>query len=286
VRIGIIGVGRIGALHAETSHSLAEVDELVVVDSDAAQAQKVASKMGVPWAPDIGHVLKDGAEGIVIATPTDTHAGLVRAAAEAGAAVFCEKPVAAHRPSEHPRPCPASGRLRRFLGREIPGLQRPRHRCRALGHRAGGERGLRHRVQPGRQLLQRGRGCRHGGRPSHPGRPHVGAGLFDRYNAAGYDVRLEVLGSEDSISVGLDDRLPLRSAEPGVTWPAGTGYTGFMDRFRAAYVAELEAFIDVVSGRAANPCTPADALETFYVAEACELSRRERHPVTMEEVRL
>jgi myo-inositol 2-dehydrogenase/D-chiro-inositol 1-dehydrogenase len=65
-----------------------------------------------------------------------------------------------------------------------------------------------------------------------------------RYNAAGYDVRLEVLGSEDSISAGLDDRLPLRSAEPGVT------------------------------------------LETFYVAEACELSRRERRPVTMEEVRL
>jgi myo-inositol 2-dehydrogenase/D-chiro-inositol 1-dehydrogenase len=42
----------------------------------------------------------------------------------------------------------------------------------------------------------------------------------------------------------------------------------------------------VVSGRAANPCTPADALETFYVAEACELSRRERRPVTMEEVRI
>jgi len=107
-----------------------------------------------------------------------------------------------------------------------------------------------------------------------------------RYNAAGYDVRLELLGSLDSISVGLDDRLPLRSAEPGVTWPAGTGYTGFMDRFRAAYVAELQAFVEVVSGRATSACSPADALETFYVAEACELSRKERRPVTVEEVRL
>jgi myo-inositol 2-dehydrogenase/D-chiro-inositol 1-dehydrogenase len=107
-----------------------------------------------------------------------------------------------------------------------------------------------------------------------------------RYNAAGYDVRLELLGSLDSISVGLDDRLPLRSAEPGVTWPAGTGYTGFMDRFRAAYVAELLAFVEVVSGRATSACSPADALETFYVAEACELSRKERRPVTVEEVRL
>ena len=107
-----------------------------------------------------------------------------------------------------------------------------------------------------------------------------------RYNAAGYDVRLELLGSEGSISVGLDDRLPLRSTEPGVTWPAGTAYANFLDRFRNAYVAELEAFVDLVGGRIANPCSPADALETFYVAEACELSRRESRAVTLTEVRL
>jgi myo-inositol 2-dehydrogenase/D-chiro-inositol 1-dehydrogenase len=107
-----------------------------------------------------------------------------------------------------------------------------------------------------------------------------------RYNGAGYDVRLELLGSEDSISVGLDDRLPLRSAEPGVTWPAGRAYANFLERFRAAYIAELEAFVDVVSGRSPSPCSPADALETFYVAEACELSRRERRPVQMDEVRV
>ena len=59
-----------------------------------------------------------------------------------------------------------------------------------------------------------------------------------------------------------------------------------MDRFRAAYVAELQAFVEVVSGRATSACSPADALETFYVAEACELSRKERRPVTVEEVRL
>ena len=107
-----------------------------------------------------------------------------------------------------------------------------------------------------------------------------------RYNAAGYDVRMELLGSEGSVSVGLDDRLPLRSAEPGVSWPTGTPYANFLDRFRDAYIAELKAFVEVVGGRAANPCSPADALETSYVAEACELSRREHRPVTLEEVRL
>jgi len=106
-----------------------------------------------------------------------------------------------------------------------------------------------------------------------------------RYNARGYDVRLEVLGSRDSISVGLDDRLPLRSVEPGVSFPGGAPYPQFMERFRPAYVAELAAFTDVVAGRRAVPCTVADALEAFYVAEACELSRARRRPVALAEVR-
>lgn len=106
-----------------------------------------------------------------------------------------------------------------------------------------------------------------------------------RYNGAGYDVRLELLGSRDSIAVGVDERTPLSSVEPGVPRPAGPAYPHFLDRFQAAYVRELAAFADVVAGRCASPCTPADALEAFYVAEACELSRRQRRPVSISEVR-
>jgi myo-inositol 2-dehydrogenase/D-chiro-inositol 1-dehydrogenase len=106
-----------------------------------------------------------------------------------------------------------------------------------------------------------------------------------RYNAGGHDVRLEVLGSTGDVSVGLDDRLPLRSAEPGVIWPAGPPYTGFMDRFRAAYETELAAFVGLVAGRGTSPCTVYDALEAFHIAEACEVSRREHRPVPLAEVR-
>ena len=106
-----------------------------------------------------------------------------------------------------------------------------------------------------------------------------------RYNAAGYDVRLEVLGSADSISVGLDDRLPLRSAEAGVSFPTGEPYPAFMDRFRPAYERELRTFVDVVAGRVASPCTLLDAIEAAYIAEACELSRARHRPVTVAEVR-
>ncbi|HEY1643274.1 MAG TPA: Gfo/Idh/MocA family oxidoreductase [Streptosporangiaceae bacterium] len=106
-----------------------------------------------------------------------------------------------------------------------------------------------------------------------------------RYNAAGYDVRLEVLGSAGSLCAGLDDRLPVTSAEPGATFPAGPPQASFLDRFAAAYRAELAAFIALAAQGGPSPCTMADALEAFFVAEACELSRARHAPVTLAEVR-
>lgn len=103
-----------------------------------------------------------------------------------------------------------------------------------------------------------------------------------RYNAAGYDVRLEALGSRDSIVAGLDERTPLTRA--GGRAPVQP-YSGFLDRFAAAYDAELRAFVELVAGDGENRCPPEDALEACYVAEACELSRRLGHAVHIDEVR-
>jgi len=105
-----------------------------------------------------------------------------------------------------------------------------------------------------------------------------------RYNAAGYDVRLEVLGSRDGIVAGLDDRTPLSPAGDGFH-PSGPPHGGFLERFAEAYAAELRAFVDTVERGAASPCPPEESLEAFYVAEACEISRRERRTVAIEEVR-
>ncbi|MBE3073720.1 MAG: hypothetical protein IMZ75_02060 [Actinobacteria bacterium] len=107
-----------------------------------------------------------------------------------------------------------------------------------------------------------------------------------RYNARGYDVRLEALGSEDSVCVGMDDRLPLRSVEERVDFPSAMPYTDFMERFHQAYVDELVAFTDLVAGRIETPCSVREALQAFLIAEACDLSRREGRPVRMEEVGL
>ncbi|TDD68279.1 Gfo/Idh/MocA family protein [Actinomadura rubrisoli] len=105
-----------------------------------------------------------------------------------------------------------------------------------------------------------------------------------RYNAAGYDARLELFGSKDSVVAGLDERTPVTALpEPGAG-PRGA-YGGFMERFSDAYDAELRAFVDMAAGRRASPCPPEEAMEAFYLAEACERSLREGRIVGIEEVR-
>ncbi|MGW7363447.1 Gfo/Idh/MocA family protein [Streptomyces sp. NPDC054841] len=105
-----------------------------------------------------------------------------------------------------------------------------------------------------------------------------------RCNGAGYDVRMELCGESDTVAVGLDDRTPITSTEPQGAPAADKPWPGFLERFAPAYEAELDAFIQVAAGELANPCDGREALEALRVAEACELSRRERRPVRMEEI--
>ena len=105
-----------------------------------------------------------------------------------------------------------------------------------------------------------------------------------RHNARGYDVRPEPHGMRDSIAVGLEDRLPLRSVEPEVTFPAGTPHDSFMDCFADAHRAELTAFTEAVAGTRPSPGAVADAIEAGWIAEARMLSLREHRPVRLDEV--
>ncbi|PRX95428.1 Gfo/Idh/MocA family protein [Allonocardiopsis opalescens] len=107
-----------------------------------------------------------------------------------------------------------------------------------------------------------------------------------RYNGGGHDVRLELLGSDDSIAVGLDGRLPLRSVQPGVPAPEGPVYQSFMERFRGAYVAELTAFAELVAGKGdgADLATVHDALQAARIAEAASLSRVQGRPVRLADI--
>ena len=105
-----------------------------------------------------------------------------------------------------------------------------------------------------------------------------------RHDPLGYDVRLEVFGTRDSIVVGADGRTPLRSVEPGASATPPDGYRNFLDRFEAAYRAELETFITAVQRGGPSACTLADARAALAVALAAGRSRAERRPVSIEEV--
>ena len=105
-----------------------------------------------------------------------------------------------------------------------------------------------------------------------------------RHDPLGYDIRTELFGSGDSVTVGLGPRTPMRSVEPGVAPPVGPAWSMFIDRFRDAYEGELRAFLLVARGEEESACTARDGLEAVRVAVAATRSLREHRPVLISEV--
>jgi myo-inositol 2-dehydrogenase / D-chiro-inositol 1-dehydrogenase len=105
-----------------------------------------------------------------------------------------------------------------------------------------------------------------------------------RHDPLGYDIRSELFGSKDSISVGLGPRTPIHSVEPGVVQFAGPAWPDFLDRFEDAYRAEFAAFVQVAAGRRPSPCTARDGVEALRIAEAATLSLHEHRPVLVAEI--
>src|SRR5262245_36693907 len=87
------GAGRIGAVHAANLASSGATTLRYVVDVNAAAAAALAAKYGAS-STDTASALADPAvDAVLIASSTDTHADLAIAAAKAGKAIFCEKPI-------------------------------------------------------------------------------------------------------------------------------------------------------------------------------------------------
>jgi myo-inositol 2-dehydrogenase / D-chiro-inositol 1-dehydrogenase len=145
MRIGLAGVGRIGAFHADTLRQLPAVDSVIAADADPARASAVAQRLGIEVAHSPGALFDSGIDALVIATATGLHAEFIVRGVRASLPVFCG--------------------------------------------------------------------------------------------------------------------------------------------FHRAYSAELAAFVRLAADGGASPCTMQDALEAFYIAEACEVSRARREPVPVAEVR-
>ncbi len=94
MHVGLIGTGRIGALHAQSLRASPLVSRLTIFDSDAGRAAKVAADVSAGQAESPQALLSQGVDAIVIAAATPAHAGLLHLAADASVAAFCEKPIA------------------------------------------------------------------------------------------------------------------------------------------------------------------------------------------------
>ena len=330
MKVGLLGAGRIGAMHARILAALDGVDELLIADIDTARAATVATQVGATALASVDALL-DAADAIVIAAATDAHAELVRAGIARRIPTYCEKPLAGtldetiavaelveasgvpfqlgfqrrfdpgyqearrmvesgdlgtvyavrlagHDPAPpHESYIPASGGLFRdfsvhdfdvirwLLGKEV-----------AEVYADGGVRGFPmfakyDDVDTGAAMLRMEDGT-------------LAVLTCSRHDPLGYDIRTELFGSRDSISVGLGPHTPMRSVEPGVPPPAGPAWPDFFARFPDAYKAELVAFLAVARGEAPSPCTARDGVESLRVAEAATRSMHEHRPVALTEI--
>jgi UDP-N-acetylglucosamine 3-dehydrogenase len=96
VRVGILGAGYIGRIHAQILHTQIDQAKVAVVsDTVKEKGQALASDLGVPFYQDCYDVIEsDEIDAVVISTPTPTHAEYFIAAAENQKHIFCEKPLA------------------------------------------------------------------------------------------------------------------------------------------------------------------------------------------------
>ncbi|MFL5689983.1 MAG: Gfo/Idh/MocA family oxidoreductase [Chloroflexota bacterium] len=105
-----------------------------------------------------------------------------------------------------------------------------------------------------------------------------------RHDPRGYDIRMELIGSKDAVTVGLGANTPLRSLEADAPPMSGPAWTTFLTRFEPAYRAELLTFLRVARGEIPSPCTARDGLEAMRISVAASRSRVEHRPVQLEEI--
>ena len=94
LQIGVIGVGRIGRMHAGLiAHRVRGAALGAVFDAHEPLGRDVAAELGVPAAAAVQEMFDSTLDAVAICSSSDTHVELIVDAARAGKAVFCEKPV-------------------------------------------------------------------------------------------------------------------------------------------------------------------------------------------------
>ncbi len=92
-KLALLGAGRIGKVHARAIATDKRAKLVAVVDAMADAAQAIADSAGCKVSTIDAVIADPDIDGVIICTPTNTHADLIERFAKAGKAIFCEKPI-------------------------------------------------------------------------------------------------------------------------------------------------------------------------------------------------
>ena len=94
LRIGVLGCGRIGEMHADNIRAHPDTELAAVFDIHSPNAERVAARHGVPAFANVDNMFNDDrVEAILIASSTDTHCNFIEQAVASSRPVLCEKPI-------------------------------------------------------------------------------------------------------------------------------------------------------------------------------------------------
>jgi len=99
MKLAVIGTGYWGKNHVRATKELMDegkVEALSICDADETRAKEMASNFGLPYTTDYKELIGSDIDGVVIATPSDTHHMLAKEFLEAGKDVLVEKPMTLH----------------------------------------------------------------------------------------------------------------------------------------------------------------------------------------------
>jgi myo-inositol 2-dehydrogenase/D-chiro-inositol 1-dehydrogenase len=327
MEVALFGAGRIGKIHAGNVVRQPGVKLRYVIDVDADAARALAARHGARVASAEAALADHDVGAVVIGSSTDTHADFITRAAQAGKAIFCEKPVDLN--VERARACVDA--VRRAGVACMIGFQRRFDPTFA----ALKERLARGEIGEPEMLVVTSR---------DPGAPPVeylkrSGGIFrdmlihdfdifrwildddavsvyatgsvltdpavasaddvdstavtirtrkgrlaqintSRRAAYGYDQRFEVLGSKGMLQAG-NHRPTEVVAATGTAVSADLPEHFFLERYRAAYAAELAHFFAALAGDGKIGTSIDDGVKALELADAATTSWREQRIVQL-----